>query len=82
MVKLTSRQNEIARLAAAGLSNKLIANQLGISVGTVKIHMHALMARLGFPSRTVLAAQWRQENLTRPLTATDQNVAVNLVAET
>jgi two-component system, NarL family, nitrate/nitrite response regulator NarL len=58
-MKLTRRQDEIARLAATGLPNKLIARQLGISEGTVKLHMHSVFARLGIRSRAVLAAQWR-----------------------
>ena len=61
MMKLTDRQDQIARLAATGLSNKQIARDLGISEGTVKIHMHAIFDRLGIRSRVVLAAQWRGE---------------------
>ena len=61
MIKLTERQEEIAKLAARGLSNKLIARQLGLTEGTVKIHMHYILARLGIRSRVVLAAQWRAE---------------------
>ncbi len=57
--KLTNRQIQIARLAATGMSNKGIARELGIAAGTVKIHMNSIFDRLGFRSRTVLAAQWR-----------------------
>jgi DNA-binding NarL/FixJ family response regulator len=56
---LTNRQHEIAELAAAGLSNKRIARQLGISEGTVKLHMHGIFDRLGVRSRAILAASWR-----------------------
>ena len=38
-MKLTRRQGEIAELAALGLPNKTIARQLGITEGTVKLHM-------------------------------------------
>jgi DNA-binding NarL/FixJ family response regulator len=60
-MKLTCRQTEIAELAAVGLPNKLIASQLGITEGTVKLHIHEVFARLGINSRTVLAARWRLE---------------------
>jgi DNA-binding NarL/FixJ family response regulator len=56
---LTSRQQEVAALAAAGLSNKRIARQLGITEGTVKLHMHGIFDRLGVRSRAILAATWR-----------------------
>ena len=37
---LTARQSQIAKLARKGLSNLQIAKQLGIAVGTVKIHLY------------------------------------------
>ncbi len=58
---LTARQDQIARLAATGLSNKQIARDLGISEGTVKLHMHGIFERIGIRSRVVLAAQWRDQ---------------------
>ena len=58
-MKLTSRQHEIAELAALGLTNKLIARQLGITEGTVKAHMRKILARLGVSSRAAFAARWR-----------------------
>ena len=58
-MKLTGRQWEIAQLAALGHPNKMIARQLGIREGTVKVHMHEIFVRLGIHSRTVLAARWR-----------------------
>ena len=64
MMKLTDRQDQIARLAATGLPNKQIARDLGISEGTVKLHMHSIFDRLGIRSRVVLAAQWRGEGAT------------------
>ena len=48
-MKLTRRQGEIAELAALGLANKTIARQLGITEGTVKLHMQENLARLGNP---------------------------------
>jgi two-component system, NarL family, nitrate/nitrite response regulator NarL len=60
-MKLTSRQREIAELAALGLTNKVIARQLDITEGTVKAHMHKILAQLGISSRAVLAARWRPD---------------------
>ncbi len=57
---LTNRQDQIARIAATGASNKQIARDLGISEGTVKLHMHSIFDRLGIRSRVVLAAQRRE----------------------
>ncbi len=63
MTKLTNRQDQIARLVLTGASNKQIARDLGISEGTVKLHMKAVFDRLGIRSRALLAAQWREPAL-------------------
>lgn len=44
---LTVRELEILRLLAAGLSNKEIGQELGISLSTVKNHVHNLLGKLG-----------------------------------
>lgn len=54
---LTSREREILNLIAKGLSNKLIARELDISDGTVKVHVKHLLKKLGLRSR-VEAAVW------------------------
>lgn len=54
---LTGRELEILRLIAKGLSNKLIARELDISDGTVKVHVKHLLKKLGLRSR-VEAAVW------------------------
>src|SRR5215211_5418588 len=51
---LTARQREIVMLAANGLSKKEIARRLGLSEGTVKLHLHNIYTRLDIRSRTVL----------------------------
>ncbi|HEV8540351.1 MAG TPA: LuxR C-terminal-related transcriptional regulator [Nitrospiraceae bacterium] len=43
---LTPRQKEILRLVAQGLTNREIAEHLGISVRTVEVHRFNLMRRL------------------------------------
>jgi len=52
---LTSREIEVLRLVVTGESNKAIARQLQIEVGTVKSHMSAIMTKLGATSRTQAA---------------------------
>lgn len=48
---LSRREREIALLVAQGLSNKAIARELGVSYGTVKIHVHRVLQKLGAKSR-------------------------------
>lgn len=51
---LTARQKEVARLVVAGRSNKDIAERLGITLATVKDHVHAILGRLNVSSRVAL----------------------------
>jgi DNA-binding NarL/FixJ family response regulator len=48
---LTARQREVLNLLAAGNSNKQIARALGISEGTVKVHVNAAFRALGVHNR-------------------------------
>jgi DNA-binding NarL/FixJ family response regulator len=54
---LTSRELEILHLIGAGLSNKEIARQLGISVGTTKSHVHSLLGKMKLTRRTEIVAR-------------------------
>lgn len=56
---LTRREREVAALVAAGKRNRTIADTLGISEGTVKMHLHNVYAKLGLESRTQLAMEVR-----------------------
>lgn len=49
---LSSRELEVLRHLAEGLSNKEIARALGISENTVKFHVNAILSKLGAQSRT------------------------------
>jgi two-component system, NarL family, nitrate/nitrite response regulator NarL len=53
---LTCRERQIVLLVAEGLSNKEICRRLGISEGTVKIHLHNVYEKVGVNNRTALAA--------------------------
>ena len=58
---LSRREEQVARLAARGLSNKRIARTLQLSDGTVKIHMHHILSKLGVAGRNALAARLTEE---------------------
>lgn len=58
---LTERQGQVLGLMAKGKSNRDIALQLGLSEGTVKIHVTGVFKALGVSSRTqalVMAARY------------------------
>ncbi len=49
-----------------GLSNKQIAEKLGLTAGTVRIHVSNILAKLGVESRTAAAYLARNEGLIDP----------------
>jgi two-component system, NarL family, response regulator len=49
---LTQREQEILTLIAAGKSNPEIAKALYIAPGTVRVHVHAILHKLGVRDRT------------------------------
>lgn len=53
---LTRRENEVARLVAEGLSNSNIASRLVIAPRTAQGHVEHILTKLGFTSRTQIAA--------------------------
>jgi LuxR family maltose regulon positive regulatory protein len=54
---LTEQEMVVLRLLAAGLSNQQIANELVITVGTAKWHVHNLYQKLGVGSRAAAVAR-------------------------
>jgi non-specific serine/threonine protein kinase len=53
---LTRRETEVAALVARGLTNRDIAARLVLSVRTVEVHVDRILTKLGFRTRTQVAA--------------------------
>jgi DNA-binding NarL/FixJ family response regulator len=60
---LTTREREVLCPLVRGLANKAIARELGISVGTVKVHVRAILDKLQASSRTQAASVAVQRGL-------------------
>jgi LuxR family maltose regulon positive regulatory protein len=60
---LSEREREVLRLLAAGRTNREIADELYVSLGTVKAHTHHVFAKLGVRGRTEAAARARELGL-------------------
>lgn len=58
---LTRREVEVAELVALGLSNKAIADKLVVARRTAEAHVEHILSKLGFSSRTQIAA-WVAEH--------------------
>jgi pimeloyl-ACP methyl ester carboxylesterase len=57
-LQLTGRQREVASLVTEGLTNRDIAERLGISERSAEGHVERIRIRLGVRSRTQVAAWW------------------------
>ena len=53
--ELTQRERQVLVLLAAGMSNKEIAEELTLSVGTVRLHVSNVLTKLQAPNRTSAA---------------------------
>ncbi len=63
---LSRREMQIAHAVAKGESNKKIAQRLGISDQTVKVHMKRILKRMGMKNRVELAVWVHQNRLEKP----------------
>ncbi len=66
LAALTSRELEVLRLVATGLSNADIARWLGVSDATVKTHLNRTMAKLGLSSRAQAVVVAYESGLVTP----------------
>jgi DNA-binding NarL/FixJ family response regulator len=60
--KLTPREQQVLALVAEGLQNKHIAERLGLSEHTVKLHLHHVISKLGARNRTDAALRYRRQS--------------------
>ena len=60
---LTRRELEVLRMVAAGLSNQAIANELVVTLDTVKKHVGHVLGKLGAANRTEAVARGRELSL-------------------
>ena len=60
---LTPREMQIVQMVATGLRNKLIAERLSISEGTVKVHLHNIYEKFGVDGRLELVLCAQQKGL-------------------
>jgi DNA-binding CsgD family transcriptional regulator len=59
LVQLTRREQQLARLVCDGRSNQEIADESGLSLETVKKHLHSIFGKLEVPSRSRLMTLMR-----------------------
>jgi DNA-binding NarL/FixJ family response regulator len=62
---LTERERQVVQLLSEGLSNKLIADRLGISDHTAKFHVNGVMMKLGASTRTEAVVEAMRRGLIR-----------------
>ncbi len=63
--QLSERELEVLELVAAGMSNREIARELILAVGTVKTHIHNISSKLNASNRTQAVTHARALNLLR-----------------
>jgi two-component system vancomycin resistance associated response regulator VraR len=61
--ELTPAETDVLREMTTGASNQEIADDLGISIGTVKTHISRILSKTGCPNRTALAIEARMRGL-------------------
>jgi DNA-binding NarL/FixJ family response regulator len=63
---LSPRELDVALLVSQGTSNKEVARTLDIAEGTVKLHMHRVLRKLGATNRYALLLQARKNTEQSP----------------
>jgi DNA-binding NarL/FixJ family response regulator len=78
VIGLTARQHEVARLVARGLTNREVARVLELTEGTVKLHVHNILRKLGEKNRYALLL--KGEPLRRPAPRFVKGGLTNLIS--
>jgi DNA-binding NarL/FixJ family response regulator len=65
--RLTLREREVLQQVVAGHTNRVIAEKLSLSIGTVKIHVEHIIAKLGVSDRTQAAVRAVESGLLRAI---------------
>jgi DNA-binding CsgD family transcriptional regulator len=65
--ELTRREREILLWVGGGMSNKEVARGFGLSVGTVKLHIHNIFQKTGARNRYELVAQMAARSAARDM---------------
>ena len=63
--ELTDRERQVVQLLSEGLSNKLVADRLGISDHTAKFHVNGVMMKLGASTRTEAVVEAMRRGLVK-----------------
>lgn len=63
--ELSARETEVLQLVVEGKNNKAIASELGLSDGTVRIHLSHVFEKLGVHDRTQAAIQAVQRGIVK-----------------
>jgi len=63
--RLSGRERDVFRHAAAGLGNRELAQRLNISEATVKVHLTRIFQKLGVTGRAALAANYGRTTIDR-----------------
>lgn len=61
-VRMTKREQQVIKLISDGLTNKEIAEELHVSIYTVKSHVHNILEKLAFNTRIQIAKYIRSPN--------------------
>ena len=73
--QLSEREQEILRLVATGATNQQIANELDISVNTVKVHLRNIFGKVGVASRTEATVYAMRQGFV-PVAATSEATSI------
>ncbi|TCQ02967.1 LuxR family two component transcriptional regulator [Rhizobium sp. PP-F2F-G36] len=65
LASLTAREQDVLKLVASGLSNKMVARDLNLHEKTIKHHMTRIFVKLNVKNRTEAALAMRDSHATR-----------------